>query len=180
MSVRHGVHRAEKNKNMEKEWGSQKRKEREEEFLRDIKHFDASPVLIQTLLKIRAGVFSRANSKTRDSVNQRKFTEHRKVHFSMSNSILPLENCCRGAVEAHITDQLWVSLHCCIIKRKMKAIFRLNWLECTSWIFSRIYYLSKLFLWYSWICPIDIHSSNQQAEDKKTTRNCQISRNRNR
>ena len=57
MSVQDSVHRAEKNKNMGKGQGSQKRKEREEEFLRDIKHFGASPVLIQTLSKIRAGVF---------------------------------------------------------------------------------------------------------------------------
>lgn len=49
----------------------QPKKEREEEYLRDTKHFSASPVSIQTLSKIRAGAFSRANSKTCNSVTQR-------------------------------------------------------------------------------------------------------------
>lgn len=74
MSVQDSMHRAE-NKTMGKGGGGQKRK-REKEFLRDFKHFGASPVLIQTLSKIRAGVFSRVNSKTHNSVNQSKFTLH--------------------------------------------------------------------------------------------------------
>lgn len=113
------------NKNTGKGWGSKKRKEREEELLRDTKHFGASPVLIQTLSKIRAGAFSRANSKPRSSVNQRNFTEHRKICSSMSKTILALEDRCGGTDEAHIReDQLRVtpSLLCCVIRRQVKSI----------------------------------------------------------
>lgn len=77
-------------------------KKGKEEFLRDNKNF-GSPARIQKLSRIMAEAFSRTKSRTCTSVNQRKFTEHRKMCLSMSKAILP-GKLQRGTDNAHFTD----------------------------------------------------------------------------